>query len=61
MIISGTNGIPNANYYVLAAADLSLPFSQWATIATNTFDAAGAFTFTASVGLPQQFFFLQLP
>jgi len=60
-IFAGSNGVPNWTCYVLASTNLSLPANAWTPIATNTFDAAGAFNFTnpASPG-PQWFFLLQL-
>jgi hypothetical protein len=62
-IVTGTNGISNWPYLVLATTNLSLPLNQWPRIATNSFDASGNFSFTNGVspGSPQQFFQLQLP
>jgi hypothetical protein len=62
LIISGTNGVPNWAYYVLASTNLSLPTTNWPVIATNTFDGNGNFSFTNSPGLnaPQTFYLLKL-
>jgi hypothetical protein len=62
LIISGTNGIPNANYYVLISTNLSLPLANWTRLTTNVFDATGAFSFTGTVdSSPRRFYLVQLP
>jgi hypothetical protein len=61
LVASGSNGMANSNYYVLACPNLASPMSQWARVATNSFDASGAFTFSNSAALPNQFFLLQVP
>jgi hypothetical protein len=59
---SGTGGIPGAFFNVLTTTNLTLPISQWQTIATNGFDANGNFSVTNSVapGAPQIFYLLKL-
>jgi Concanavalin A-like lectin/glucanases superfamily/Putative Ig domain len=58
---SGSNGAPNATYYVLASTNVALPVSQWPVIGTNTFDAGGNFSFTnPPLNRPQTFYLLQL-
>lgn len=61
-ILSGTNGVPGWTYYVLASTNVSLPWTNWSIIATNTFDATGHFNFTNPVNpaAPQSFYLLQL-
>ena len=63
LVLSGTNGVPYANCYLLTSTNLALPFSNWARIATNVFDASGNFSFTNSLNLndTQRFYLLQLP
>jgi autotransporter-associated beta strand protein len=61
LVASGTNGVWNANYYVLTTTNLALPLAQWTPLATNMFSASGAFSFTNSPAAPQQFYVLQLP
>lgn len=63
IVVSGTNGLANGNYFVLMATNLTLPRASWTSIATNAFDANGNFNFTNSVnaGSPQSFYLLQLP
>ena len=47
-IISGTNGFRANAFYVRGSSDLSLPKSQWALLASNTFAADGSFSVTNS-------------
>jgi T5SS/PEP-CTERM-associated repeat protein len=58
VILTGTNGTPNAPYAVLTATNLALPLSNWTSIATNQFGPSGNFSFTngISFGVPQRFF-----
>jgi len=61
-ILNGTNGVANWTYYVLASTNLQLPFSNWAVLSTNAFDAYGNFNFTSSPSpsQPPTFYLLQL-
>ena len=67
--LSGTNlvftasGWANRTNYLLAAADLALPSSQWTRLATNQSDLSGNCAFTNAVrpDVPRQFYRLQLP
>ncbi len=63
LIVSGSGGPANGNYYVLTATNVALPVANWSRIATNPFSGTGTFAFTNvfSPGTPQQFFRLQLP
>jgi hypothetical protein len=63
LVISGTNGTPGGDYYVLAGTNVILPVSEWTRVATNVFDGNGGFQFTNHVapGDPLRFFRLQLP
>lgn len=61
IVLNGTNSQVGATYYLLSTTNVSLPVSQWKTIATNV--AAGttySFTGTNAVtaGQPQQFYLL---
>jgi hypothetical protein len=44
--VSGTNGLVNAQYYLLSTTDVSLPLVSWTPARTNRFDARGYFTDT---------------
>jgi autotransporter-associated beta strand protein len=61
-ILSGSNGVPNWTYYVLASTNLALPLTNWTTVSTNSFDSAGHFNFTNATGsgMPQTFYLLKL-
>jgi hypothetical protein len=62
LIFSGSNGVPNWTYYLLATTNLKLPAASWVLLATNVFDEAGRFLFTnlADFDAPAQFYRLQL-
>jgi len=62
LIFSGTNGMANSNYVVLASTNLAATLINWTVLFTNTFDANGIFhvTNTISPGNPQQFYRIQL-
>ncbi len=61
-IFSGSNGVPNWNFYLLASPDATLPLNQWNPIATNHFDGGGNFSFTnaSNPNSPRQFYLLKL-
>jgi T5SS/PEP-CTERM-associated repeat protein len=63
VILTGTNGTPNAPYAVLTATNVALPLSNWVSIATNLFDSSGNFSFTNAItpGIPQRFYRLRTP
>jgi hypothetical protein len=47
----------------LAATNVALPVSNWVSVGTKQFDAAGNFSFTNAIvpGIPQRFFRLEVP
>ena len=61
-IFSGSNGLPNGNYYVLTSTNVAVPLNQWIPVLTNPFDANGNFIFTNPVnpGQSQLFYLLQV-
>jgi hypothetical protein len=63
LVVSGSGGVTNSNYYVLTSTNLALPPAQWTRVLTNQFDSSGNFSFTnaINVGAPQLFYLLQLP
>lgn len=63
LVVSGTNGTVGASYRIFATTNVAAPFASWLPVATNTFGANGAFSFTTPVDAakPQQFFRLQTP
>ena len=62
-VLSGSNGIPTATYYVLASTNVILPVAKWQVVATNQFDAAGNFNFSLNPGpaIARQFYLLKCP
>jgi len=63
IIVSGSNGPPNAFYAVLASTNVTLPLSNWVSLVTNQFDSSGNFSFTNAVlpGEPQRYFRIRTP
>ncbi len=63
LVITGTNGTAGVNYYVLATTNLSLPVTNWSSIATQQFGPGGSVNFTNPLNLngPQTFYRLRLP
>jgi hypothetical protein len=63
LVFSGSNGVANQTFYVLATTNLALASSNWVAISTNSFDASGNFNFTNTLGTNtvQEFFKLQTP
>jgi glucose/arabinose dehydrogenase len=59
LIVSGTNGAQNRNYYILTSTNLALSPTNWLRTSTNPFDASGNFIFTNPVNPSQsQLFYL---
>ena len=58
LTFTGTNGIANAPYYLLACTNLALPLTNWTRAVTNVFDESGQFSCTTTMdpNLPQQFY-----
>jgi autotransporter-associated beta strand protein len=63
VVISGSGGQPNGNYYVLTATNLATPYSSWTSLVTNAFDSSGNFSFPTPINpsIRQQFYLLKLP
>jgi Glycosyl hydrolases family 28 len=62
LMLNGSGGRPNGTFYLLAAASLTLPLTNWPALATNRFDANGNFKSTNAANPPMgaQFFRLLL-
>ena len=62
LVLSGSGGTANANYYLLMTTNLTDPLG-WQRVLTNQFDSNGNFNFTNAVtpNLPASFYRLQLP
>lgn len=63
LVINGSNGKSNGTYVTWLTTNLFLPLTQWTPIATNTLNASGNFTFTATNAVDskakQRFYILQ--
>ena len=57
LVMSGSNGAPLGNYYVLSSTNLTLPVASWTRVATNQYDASGKFIFTNPISTGQQSYF----
>lgn len=62
MILRGTNGPASSTYQVLTSSSLTMPLSNWPSVAAHSFDAVGNFDSTNPVapGSSQQFYRLQV-
>jgi hypothetical protein len=62
IILIGSNGIPGNPFSVLASTNLAKPLTNWTSLATNTLDGAGRFTFTNTMDPTNlsQFFILKM-
>jgi len=62
-VINGTNGVSGTTYHLLMSTNLALPVSQWVPVATNTLNANGDFSLTATNAVfpdvPQQFYIMK--
>jgi autotransporter-associated beta strand protein len=60
LVFSGTNGWANGTYELLMSTNMALAFTNWAAIATNTFDSNGHFNLTNGINpdASQQFYLL---
>ena len=63
LVINGTNGVSGTTYHLLMSTNLALPVSQWVPVATNTLNANGDFSLTATNAVfpdvPQQFYIMK--
>lgn len=61
LVLSGSNGVANGIYYVLTSTNVATPLAGWITLATNYFNANGAFSVTdvLSSSIPQRFYILE--
>ena len=63
LVLSGTSGIANGQFYVLGSTNLATPLTQWTRLATNWFDGSGCFVLTNMIGAGQcgQYIVIQVP
>lgn len=60
VVISGSGGPKNHNYYLLGTTNLSLPLADWMLLATNTFDSLGNFSITNTTKLNSMFYRIEV-
>jgi autotransporter-associated beta strand protein len=59
---SGTGGVARGTYYVLSSTNVAAAKSTWTPVTTNSFDASGNFSFSASVNSgPRRFYAIAVP
>lgn len=49
LTLSGTGGIPDAQYRILTSTNVALPLADWTPVLTNTFAADGSYNYTQSL------------
>ena len=60
--LTGSGGLSNAAFTLVAATNLALPLTNWTALATNSCDANGRFSLTNPItaSAPRQFYALQV-
>jgi hypothetical protein len=53
LMLSGSNGVNGAEYYLLASTNVALPLSNWVRVLTNSFGVAGEFSETIPMDLAE--------
>jgi hypothetical protein len=63
LVIAGTQGIWNGQYYLLTSTNLNLPLANWTIAGSNFFDENGNFRLTNAIppGARQSFYCVALP
>jgi autotransporter-associated beta strand protein len=63
LVLTGSGGVPLANFYVLTSTNVTLSLDQWPRLSTNQFDPGGRFAVTNAVNpaVPALFYLLQVP
>ena len=56
VVLSGSGGTAGGTYHLLANSDLTTPSTNWPSVATNTFDGAGAFSVSQVIEPGVKFF-----
>jgi alpha-L-rhamnosidase len=63
LIFTGTGGVPNATFRIIASTNLLAPLSSWIPVATNIFSSSGGFNVTCQpdFALPQDYYMIVVP
>jgi PKD repeat protein len=59
LILSGTNGVPGATYYILTSTSVTNSLANWTPIWTNVFTASGSYSYTNSSPTNSASFFIE--
>ena len=60
-LLCGSNGPPEATFYVLTSTNAAAAMTNWTRVATNQFDAAGTFTLPVPTLFSASFYRLDVP
>jgi hypothetical protein len=62
LVLTGTNGLPFATYFLLTSTNVASPLTDWSVAATNTFGSSGEFSITNAPNgdAPNRFYALRL-
>jgi hypothetical protein len=63
VMLSGSGGLPFANYHLLSATNVAVPVGNWTRLTTNQFDVSGNFSLTNAINAnaAQTFYRLEIP
>jgi len=61
VVVTGTNGFPNATYNLLSSPSLAQPLESWTNMSTGCFDSNGNLTWTNTMTGTQMFYYLSCP
>ncbi len=61
LTITGSNGPPQATFYLLSSPEVLHPLSGWSRVATNQFDSGGGFVQSLNSTSPVAFYRLEVP
>lgn len=63
VVVHGANGVPGSTFALVSSADATAPVSSWSTVATGTFNVAGACSISVPINTsePARFFRLRQP
>ena len=60
LAINGTNGTPNAQFFVLSSTNVAAALATWTPVSTNSYDINGNFNISFTVtNAPRQFFVIK--
>ena len=60
LIVHGENGVPGSTFALVSSTDVTSPVSSWSTVATGTFNVAGACSISVPINTSEPTRFLRL-